>query len=132
MTSDPAHPPTVGASELERLCVFDLSLDCGHIVTLAIDGWYPESVACCDRLGGTDFHGEYVPFSSNVEYANLLSETYEIRRHGAPREPAEILARRPRIDDPHPPHHRWTWGTAGRFPARVGATAVIGRPATPA
>ncbi|MFD0575196.1 hypothetical protein [Dactylosporangium darangshiense] len=27
--------------QLHRLCVFDLSLNCGHIVTLAIDGWYP-------------------------------------------------------------------------------------------
>jgi len=110
-----------GGTQLHRLCVFDLSPDCGHIATIA-DGWYPVSVACCDRLGGTILRGVYVPYASHVEYVNVLSETYEHRRPGTPRDPTRFLGRRPRTDAPWQPADRWAEGTAGRYPARVGAT----------
>jgi len=114
--------PEPEGTQLHRLCVFDLSLDCGHIATVAIDGWYPVSVACCERLGGTILRGVYVPYASHVEYVNLLSETYEPRPLGTPCEPTRLLRRRDRTDAPRQPAHQWDKGTAGRFPARVGAT----------
>lgn len=115
------HPEPDG-TQLHRLCVFDLSLDCGHIATVAVDGWYPVSVACCDRLGGTILRGVYIPYASHVELVNVLSETYEHRPAGTPCDPTRLLDRRHRTDDPRQPAYPWAWGTAGRFPARVGAT----------
>src|SRR3954451_17158116 len=50
--------------ELHRLCVFEFALSCGHLVTVALTGWYPVVVSCCDRLGGTILHGIYVPYAS--------------------------------------------------------------------
>ncbi|MDG6104029.1 hypothetical protein Daura_23085 [Dactylosporangium aurantiacum] len=52
----PITGPAIDGKELHRLCVFALALTCGHRVTLAVNGWYPVSVACCDRLGGTILH----------------------------------------------------------------------------
>ncbi|HZN73283.1 MAG TPA: hypothetical protein VFC00_16570 [Micromonosporaceae bacterium] len=114
--------PQPEGSQLHRLCVFDVSLDCGHIATVAIDGWYPVSVACCDRLGGTILRGVYRPYDSHVEDVNVLSATYEHRPAGTPREPTRLFGRRDRTDAPRQPAHRWDHGTAGRYPARVGAT----------
>jgi hypothetical protein len=132
MSSDPGNDPSGTATDVRRRCVFDLSLNCGHLATVAIDGWYPVSVSCCDRLGGTALNGNYVPYDSQVEYVNVLSETYEDRPHGAPREPTQLLGRRPRTDDPYVPPYSWAWPSAGRFPARVGATWIIGGSTTPA
>jgi len=117
--------PEPGGSQLHRLCVFDLSLDCGHLATLAVDGGYPVSVACCDRLGGTVRRGVYVAYDSHVEYVNVLSETYEQRPTGTPRDPTRLLGRRSRTDEPRQPAHRGADGSAGRYPARVGATWTI-------
>jgi hypothetical protein len=111
------------AGEGHRLCVFELDLTCGHCVTVAVDGWYPVSVACCDRLGGTWAGGTYIPFSSTVEHVRVVAERYERRPPGAEREPAQLLARRARIDDPVVPSHPWQQGSAGRYPARVGGPA---------
>lgn len=108
--------------ELHRLCVFELSLSCGHLVTIAISGWYPVSVACCDRLGGTIWHGEYVPYYSHVDYVNVLSERYEYRPKGAPRDPDRLIDRRPRTDEPYQSPCPGGGASAGRYPARVGAT----------
>jgi hypothetical protein len=122
----PAQP------DIHRLCTFDLWLDCGHIATVEVDGWYPVSVSCCDRLGGTMLGGVYVPFASHVEYVNVLSERYERRPADSPRDPTRLTGRRPRTDDPQPPTHRWAKASAGRFPVRVGATRHIGDSAPPA
>lgn len=108
--------------EVHRLCVFDLSLTCGHIATVAVDGWYPVTVACCDRLGGTIQHGLYVPYASNVDYVTVLTEEYQARPPGTPPEPTRLLARRPRTDDPRPPGPFGGEPSAGRYPAWVGAT----------
>jgi hypothetical protein len=111
------------AGELHRLCVFDLDLTCGHCVTVAVNGWYPVSVACCDRLGGTWFNDEYIPYASTVDFVRVVQERYEHRPPGAEREPLHVVARRDRTDDPVLPVHAWQRGSAGRFPARVGAPA---------
>lgn len=124
-------PSSDGDVEVHRLCLFDLSLTCGHIATVVVDGWYPVSVACCERLGGTVANGIYRPYNSEVEYVDLLSERYEERPRGVPREPTRVVARRPRTDDPRPPQYRWEQGGAGRFPARVGATLLISGPPAP-
>ncbi|MEH1130376.1 hypothetical protein [Micromonospora sp. CPCC 206061] len=124
--------PEPDATQIHRLCVFDLFLDCGHIATVAIDGWYPVSIACCDRLGGTILHGVYVPYASHVEYVNVLSEKYEHRPLGTPSDPTRLLGRRSRTDDPRQPAYRWAKGTAGRYPARVGAAWTIDGSTPPA
>jgi hypothetical protein len=116
----PAGPP--GAGDVHRLCVFDLWLNCGHIATVAIDGWYPVTVACCERLGGTILRGHYVPYASHVDYVTLLTENYEIRPTGTPPEPTHLLARRARTDEPDPSGHPGSQYSARRYPARVGAT----------
>ncbi|MEU8265402.1 hypothetical protein AB0C02_32990 [Micromonospora sp. NPDC048999] len=123
MTGTPGEPAT--AVEVYRLCVFDLWLSCGHIATVAVNGWYPVTVACCDRLGGTILRGDYVPYSAQVEYVNLLSEHQVLRPQGTPREPSRLLDRRPRTDRPCRPSYRWGESSAGRYPARVGATWSI-------
>ena len=115
-------------SEVHRLCVFDLSLACGHIATVAVDGWYPVRVACCDRLGGTIQHGPYVPYASEVDYVNLLSERYETRPAGTPREPTRLIARRARTDEPCPPGHALHRCSSGTYPAWVGATWNLDHP----
>lgn len=126
-TPTPDLPSTSAASaeahELHRPCVFDLDLTCGHCVRVTVNGWYPVSVACCDRLGGTWFGSDYIPFASTVDYVRVVQERYEHRRPGAAREPLQVVARRDRTDDPFLPVHSWQQGSAGRFPARVGAPA---------
>jgi hypothetical protein len=106
--------------ELQRLCTFELDLTCGHCVTARVNGWYPVSVACCDRLGGSWFDGVFYAFVSGVEYVRCLSERYEHRPPGALREPTVLLTRRPRTDDPFTPVHPSRSAHAGRFPMRVG------------
>lgn len=127
-------PPRDGAAgngerDLVRMCVFDLDLSCGHVATVALTGWYPVTVACCDRLGGTFFSGGYVAFAADVDYVRVQSERYEYRPTGTPPAATRVLGRRPRTDDPYQPTERWQRSaSSGRFPARVGA----GRPeATP-
>ncbi|MGI5185487.1 hypothetical protein ACQEVZ_55515 [Dactylosporangium sp. CA-152071] len=115
-----ADPSDVAGMELHRLCTFELDLTCGHCVTVSRNGWYPVSVSCCDRLGGSWFDGRYYAFSSDVEYVRCLSERYEHRPPGAWREPTVLVARRPRTDDPFTPVHTWQSASAGRFPVRVG------------
>lgn len=120
-TPTPAtHTSTKEDLEPHRLCVFELDLTCGHRVTVSLNGWYPVSVACCDRLGGSWVDGAYHPFDSGVEYVRCLSERYEHRPPGVPREPTVLLARRPRTDGPFTPVHRWQSASGGRFPIRVG------------
>ena len=120
-TSTPAtQPSTTEDLELHRLCTFELDLTCGHRVTVSLNGWYPVSVACCDRLGGAWFDGTFYAFASGVEYVRCLSQRSEHRPPGAPREPTVLLARRPRTDDPFTPVHRWQSASGGRFPIRVG------------
>jgi hypothetical protein len=106
--------------ELHRLCVFELDLTCGHCVTVSRNGWYPVSVACCDRLGGAWFHGTFYSFDSDVDHVRLLQEPYEYRLPAADREPMRLLDRRDRTDDPFIPNRAWQRGSVGRFPARVG------------
>lgn len=110
----------VAGMTLHRLCTFELDLTCGHCVTVSVNGWYPVSVACCDRLGGSWYQGTYHPFSSDVEYVRCLAERYEHRPAGAAREPTVLLARRPRTDDPIVAADPWQLPSAGRFPERVG------------
>ncbi|KAB1116851.1 hypothetical protein F6X54_10230 [Micromonospora aurantiaca] len=112
-------PPN--AQELHRLCVFELALNCGHLVTMALTGWYPVSVACCDRLGGTILHGLYVPYSSHVDATKLLSERYEHRPKGTPPDPDRLIDRRPRTDEPYQSPRPGGPTHTGRYPARVGA-----------
>ncbi|MDG6108803.1 hypothetical protein Daura_06190 [Dactylosporangium aurantiacum] len=127
----PTTGPAIDGKELHRLCVFALALTCGHRVTLAVSGWYPVSVACCDRLGGTILHGSYVPYASDVDYVSVVSEDYEYRPTGSPREPDQLLARQPRADEPHRgPDGRWV--SAGRYPARVGAADSLDGTTAPA
>jgi hypothetical protein len=123
MTSQPTPEPA--KMQLHRLCVFDLWLDCGHVATVGVDGWYPVAVACCDRLGGTILRGIYVPYSSHVEYVQTISERYEHQPEGTPRAPDRLIGRRPRTDQPYEPGYPWGEPTAGRYPARVGATWSI-------
>ncbi|MDT5026443.1 MAG: hypothetical protein QOE61_2869 [Micromonosporaceae bacterium] len=104
---------------LHRLCTFELDLTCGHCVTVSLNGWYPVSVACCDRLGGSWADGTFYAFDSVIEYARRLSERYEHRPPGAPREPTVLLDRQSRTDDPFIPVHAWQSASAGRFPIRV-------------
>jgi hypothetical protein len=108
--------------EVHRLCVFELALSCGHLVTLFVNGWYPVAVACCDRLGGTIWQGLYVAYAADVDYVQALSERYEYRPQGAAREPNELRGRWPRSDEPDPSPQPGSRSTFGRYPARVGAT----------
>ncbi len=62
----------------------------------------------------------------------MLSETYERRPAGTPQAPARRLGRRDRTDAPQRAAHLRTHGTAGRFPARVGATWNLGNSTQPA
>jgi hypothetical protein len=82
-------------------------------------------VACCDRLGGTVRRGEYVPYASHVDYVTVLAEDYQARPTGTRPGPTVVLARRPRTDEPCPPGHTAHECSAGRYPARVGATANL-------
>jgi hypothetical protein len=52
----------------------------------------------------------------------MLSERYEARRTGTPPAPIQIIGRRPRTDEPYQPPYPGLAGSAGRYPARVGAT----------
>ncbi|MDP9792604.1 hypothetical protein J2S43_001116 [Catenuloplanes nepalensis] len=125
-------PTTLGPADVEdgededvhRLCVFDLALSCGHIVTAVLTGWYPVVVGCCDRLGGTILRGDYVAFASDVDFVNVLSERHESRPAGTRRAPLRLIGRRARTDAPIPPRPGGETST-GRFPARVGATVSI-------
>lgn len=119
----PSPPPGIDGDPIEvhRLCVFELGLTCGHRLTVSLNGWYPVTIACCDRLGGHWFDGQFYPFASEVEYARCLQERYERRPKGAAREPLQVIQRRDRTDDPFIPIHRWQQPSGGRFPIRVGA-----------
>ncbi|MEU8007467.1 hypothetical protein AB0B66_40440 [Catellatospora sp. NPDC049111] len=124
-------PPSDGW-QLHRLCVFLLSLTCGHQVSLYVNGWYPASVACCDRLGGTTLHGQHVPYASGVDYVQVLSERYKHRPPGTPPEPSAIRGRWPRTDDPYRSPHPGGDSSSGRHPARVGAAWSLNGSTTPA
>ncbi|WP_157410743.1 hypothetical protein [Actinoplanes rectilineatus] len=124
-------PSAVGPREQHRRCVFDLDLSCGHVVTYAVTGWYPVSVACCDRLGGTMLHGTYVAFSSDVDHVRLRSERYIDVPAGTARRPSRVLRRHLRTDDPSPPWFPGHRASTGRYPARVGATWTLGISAAP-
>ena len=115
-------PAADKGEELYRLCVFEFDLSCGHLVTAARTGWYPVTVSCCDRLGGTIRDGIYVPYASDIDYVRVLSERYELRPKRTPPGSTRIIGRRPRTDEPHPPGVLGVGGSAGRYPARVGAT----------
>jgi hypothetical protein len=117
--------------ELHRLCVFELALSCGHLVTVALTGWYPVSVVCCDRLGGTILRGLYVPYASHVDYVILRVERYENRPKGTPRESDRLIDRRPRTDEPYQSRPGGPV-SAGRYPARVGAAWSLDGSAPPA
>ena len=125
MTGAPLDPtsstPAGTEVQIHRLCVLELALDCGHIATVAVDGWYPVWVACCDRLGGTVLRGIYVPYASEIDYVDVMSERYETRPARTPRDPSRVLGRRSRTDEPHQPVHCGPTASAGRFPTRVGA-----------
>jgi len=125
----PCTPASASASDeggegtdVYRLCVFEFDLSCGHLVTAARTGWYPVSVACCDRLGGTISRGVYVPCASDVDYVRILSERYETRPAGTPLGGTRIIGRRARTDNPYRSLVAGELGSAGRYPARVGAT----------
>ena len=120
---DPAavHADATAVLELHRLCEFELDLTCGHCVTVSLNGWYPVSVACCDRLGGSWSDNTYHPVASGVEYARCLSERYEHRPPGSPREPTVLLARRSRTDEEVSAVDPSRSASTGRFPERVGA-----------
>ncbi|MCM4078283.1 hypothetical protein [Paractinoplanes hotanensis] len=130
--------PTAPASsaddgeDLYRLCVFEFDLACGHTVTVALTGWYPVTVACCDRLGGTIRDGIYVPYASDIDYVRVLSERHELRPKGTPRGSTHVIGRRPRTDEPYQSPYPGIESSAGRYPARVDATwSLDGTIATP-
>lgn len=120
-TPAPACETAGAGTEVYRLCVFELDLSCGHLVTAALTGWYPVHVACCDRLGGTISGGVYVPYSSEVDYVRVLSERYETRPAGTPPGGTRIIGRRDRTDPPCLSPLPAGSGSAGRLPAYVGA-----------
>ncbi|WP_203902847.1 hypothetical protein [Virgisporangium aliadipatigenens] len=103
--------------------MFELDLNCGHCVTVSLDGWYPVTVSCCDRLGGTWLSRTFYPIASGVDYVRCLSERYENRPDGTPQDPLVLLHRRDRTDSPRIPQQPWQIGTAGRFPAWIGAAS---------
>ena len=72
---------------------------------------------CCERLGGTIRDATYVAYASNVDYVRVVSEVYEPRPPGAPRDRVRVLNRQARTDEP--------LFTAGRYPERVGAAWSI-------
>jgi hypothetical protein len=113
-TAHPAGSDVADDVEVHRLCVFELALSCGHLVTVALTGWYPVTVACCDRLGGTVLRGDYVAYASDIDFVNIRSERYESRPEGTRLGPTLLIGRRSRADAPGQ-------ASAGRFPARVGA-----------
>ncbi|GAA0547268.1 hypothetical protein GCM10010172_31310 [Paractinoplanes ferrugineus] len=121
-----ANTPPEGPWERRRRCVFDLDLSCGHVVTYAVTGWYPVSVACCDRLGGIVLDGKYVAYCSQVDYVRRRSERYLDCPAGTPPRPSRVLRRRSRTDDPSPSSYPGWQTSSGRFPARVGAVAIRG------
>lgn len=119
----PGSAPTGSeGTEVHRLCVFEFDLSCGHLVTAARTGWYPVVVSCCDRLGGTVSRGVYVPYASEVDYVRVVSERYETRPAGTPLGATRIIGRRARTDDPYRSPVAGVFDSAGRYPARVGAT----------
>ena len=112
-------------TEVHRLCVFEFHLSCGHLVTVALTGWYPVTVGCCNRLGGTILRGDYAPFDSEIDFVDVLSERHESRPKGTRRAPLRLISRRPRTDAPARPSYPGAETSAGRFPARVGAVVSI-------
>lgn len=120
-TPAPRGETSSAGVEVYRLCVFELDLSCGHLVTAALTGWYPVHVACCDRLGGTISGGVYVAYASDVDYVRVLSERYETRPVGTPLGGTRIIGRRARTDEPYRSPLSAGSCSAGRFPACVGA-----------
>ncbi len=128
-TTDTLHPLP---AYRHRRCAFQLALSCGHLVTVRVTGWYPVSVSCCDRLGGTVLRGVYVPYASDVELVGLLSERYETQPVDSGHEAVELLSRCSRTDEPYqPPYPGRQHASAGRYPARVGAFVDLDRPSSP-
>ncbi|WP_204300006.1 hypothetical protein [Actinoplanes campanulatus] len=124
-TTTVEHPGFTHTFESYGLCIFEFDLSCGHLVTVAVTGWFPVAVSCCSRLGGTIKQGEYVPFASAVDYARVLVQNFERRPRGTRCPPIQIIGRRPRTDEPHPPSHHGFDGSSGRFPNRVGAARSL-------
>ena len=120
----PSAPASSAIGDLVeyRLCVFEFDLSCGHTVVVALTGWYPVTVSCCDRLGGTILRGEYHPLTSAIDYVRGVHERYEIRPQGTPPGYTQLIGRRPRTDEPRAPYLLGLKGSAGRYPARAGAT----------
>jgi len=120
----PSAPASSAIGELVeyRLCVFEFDLSCGHTAVVALTGWYPVAVSCCDRLGGTILRGDYHPLDSDIDYVRGVYERYEMRPKGTPPGSTQLIGRRPRTDEPRPPDFHGLKGSAGRYPARVGAT----------
>lgn len=118
--------PSGGPHEQRRRCVFELDLSCGHVVTYAVTGWYPVRVSCCDRLGGTVLHGQYVAFASDVDFVRLVSERYIDCPAGTAHRPNRVLRRRARTDDPSKPSYPGDRASTGRYPNRVGAIWILG------
>lgn len=104
--------------EVHRLCVFEFALSCGHLVTVALTGWYPVTVSCCDRLGGTILRGDYVPYASEIDFVNIRSERYEPRPKGTRPGRTLLIGRWSRTDAPGQ-------SSTGRFPKWVGAVLSI-------
>lgn len=123
---NPYQPP-VPSGRRHRRCRFRLALVCGHLVTVEVSGWYPVAVPCCDRLGGTVLCGRYVPYSSAVEYVDVVEERYEWRPAESPPEPMQIIERVPRTDTPAALHGVTS---AGRSPQHVGSAWSIDGTAT--
>ncbi|BCY07306.1 hypothetical protein [Actinoplanes sp. L3-i22] len=119
--SAPNNPAAEDVAEY-RLCVFEFDLTCGHTVTVALTGRYPVVVSCCDRLGGTILRGDYRPYASDIDYVRSVAERYELRPKGTPNGSIQVIGRRPRTDEPYPTPYPGIEGSAGRYPARVGAT----------
>ncbi|MBB2940531.1 hypothetical protein FB565_000235 [Actinoplanes lutulentus] len=115
-------PAPLPGIELQRQCQFELDLSCGHIVLAWVTGWYPVTVSCCDRLGGTILRGRYVPFASDVDYARVLFEHYG---PPSPTAPPQIIGRRARTDEPYRPAGQSNYSSSGRFPGHVGAVVSI-------
>jgi hypothetical protein len=130
--SAPTRSAADDGEDLHRLCVFEFDLTCGHLVTVARNGWYPVTVSCCDRLGGTILRGVYAPYASEIDYVRVLSERYELRPAGTPLGSTRIIGRRRRTDEPYQSPYPGIDGSAGRYPAHVGATWNLdGSNATP-
>jgi hypothetical protein len=69
-----------------------------------------------------------VPYASEVDYVKVLSERYESRPKDTRCPPVQIIGRRSRSDEPYQSPTQRQYTSAGRFPARVGATWSLDGP----